>query len=162
MNNQALCQRQRPNENMDKIREKLLQSLMEKLGQIMKGTHAINNVPFGDPQLSRPQFIILFFIAPKKSGATVKDLAKFMGVTPGAVTQFIDVLVEKKLVNREESSRDRRTINIKLTNLAKKQFYHFKKEYFKNLSNAFTNLTTAEISQFIRLIEKIKTPDKRA
>jgi len=145
---------------MDNIRQKLLQSLMEKLGQIMKGPHAINNIPFGDLQISRAQFMILFFIAPKKSGATVKDLAKLLGVTSGAVTQFIDILVEKKLVNREEGSYDRRVSLIKLTGFAKKQFRRFKKEYFLNLSDSFTNLSTAEIGEFIRLIEKIKTPDK--
>ena len=145
---------------IDKNKQKLLESLIEKLGQTMKSMHAINDFPFDKLQLTQPQFMILFFLAPKKAGATVKDLARFMRVTPGAITQFIDVLVKKKLVSRTEGLRDRRIISIKLTRSAKKQFRRFKKEYFKNISNAFANLSTREISQFIRLVEKIKTSTK--
>lgn len=145
---------------MDKNRQKLVQRLMEKSGRIMKSLHDINDLPFGELQLSRPQFMILFFIAPKKAGAKVKDLAKFMGVTPSAVTQFINVLVEKRIVSREEDSRDRRIISIKLTSSAKKKFRRFKKEYFENIGDVFTSLSTAEISQFIRFIEKIKIPKR--
>ncbi|MCX6797830.1 MAG: MarR family transcriptional regulator [Candidatus Falkowbacteria bacterium] len=148
------------NYDTDRNREQLLQQLMAKSGQTMKSVHAFNDFPFGSFKLSRPQVMILFFIAPKKAGATVKDLAGFMRVTSGAVTQFVDVLVEKKLVSREAANRDRRVIIIKLTDFAKKEFNHFKKEYFKNISDAFTNLSTAEIGQFIKLVAKIKTPNK--
>jgi len=148
------------NKNANHNRQKLLQLLMEKLGQIMKSMHAINDFPFGDLQLSRPQFMILFFIAPKKAGATVKELAKFLRVTPSAVTQFIDILVEKKLVSRKGESRDRRIVSIKLTGPAKKQFRRFKAEYFKNMSDAFEKLSRAEVEQFIRLVGKIKAPNR--
>jgi len=137
-------------------RQKILQLLIEKFSRIIKNSQTLNNFPFGDCQLSRPQVMILFFIAPKKNGATVKELAKFMQVTPGAVTQFIDILVKKKLVSREGGSGDRRSINIKLTSLAKKQFSHFKKEYLENIGFAFSSFSTAEIYQFIKLISKIK------
>lgn len=137
-------------------RQKLLQLLIEKFRRIIKSSHALNNFPFGDCQLSRPQVMILFFVAPKKNGATVKEISKFMQVTPGAITQFIDILVKKKLVNREGGTRDRRSTNIKLTGLAKKQFSHFKKEYLKNIDLAFSSFSTSEIYQFIKLTGKIK------
>lgn len=146
--------------NMDKNRSKLLQTLIEMIDEIMKSRHSITTFPFDDFQLSRPQFMILFFIAPKKSGATVKELAKFMRVTPGAVTQFVDILVKKKLVSREEGSNDRRISSIKLSAAAKKQFRRFKKEYFSSIGDAFVNLSTAEITQFISLVKKITVPNK--
>lgn len=127
----------------------------------MKGMHSINDLPFADLQLSRPQFMILFFIAPKKIGATVKELAGFLRVTPGAVTQFTDTLIEKKLVSRSAGSGDRRIISVKITSSAKKQFSRFKKEYFKNIGGSFCNLSTAEIQQFIGLVEKIKIPARQ-
>lgn len=143
---------------MDRNREKCLESLMGKLSQIMKSMQAVSDFPFGDFYLSRSQFMILFFIAPRKNGATVKDLAKFIGVTPGAVTQLIDILVDKNLVVREGDRQDRRIISIRLTSGAKKQFQRFKKEYFKNISCAFDGLSTAELGQFIEFVEKIKFP----
>ena len=141
---------------IDKKRQKLIQLLLEKLGQAMKNIHTIKSFPFGDLQLSQSQIMILFFIVQEKGRAALKDLAKFMRVTPGAITQFIDILVQKKLVVREESRLDRRLISIRLTSQAAKKFHQFKKGYFENASLAFNNLTTEEINQFISFVEKIK------
>ena len=145
------------NNNMEKNRQKLLQGLIEKLGHTIKSIHSGQSFPFGEFKLSQQQVMILFFVAEKKDGAAVKDLAKLMRVTPGAVTQFIDVLVEKKLVQREADASDRRGINIKLTGTAKKQFNQFRKNYFVAVSQAFKDFNVAEIGQFIELLGKIKT-----
>lgn len=140
---------------MDKERQKLLESLLAKMGQAIKDMHHLGTLPFGSLRLSRPQFVILLYIAPKKGGATVKELAKFMQITPGAITQFVNVLVTEKLVSRQSASPDRRIISLKLTEKAKRQFGRFKAEYFKKISTSFARLSTPEIAQFIRLIEKI-------
>ena len=143
---------------MDKPRQQLLEKLMEKIDDIMKQRHAMTNFPFADFKLSRVQFLILFYIAPKKEGATINEIAKFLRVTPSAVTQFVDILVKKKLVTRQVDLNDRRVISVNLTSPAKKQFANFKKEYFKNIGGAFSNLSLTELEQFINLISKIKTP----
>lgn len=141
---------------MGKTREELLQSLIEKMVNVMKGMHATHGFPFGDFKLSRPQVMILFFIARKKDGVSAKDLAGFLNVTSGAITQFIDTLVEKKLVSREEDSKDRRTLKIGLTDMAKEKFVAFKKSYYKSVSPAFNAFSEDEIEQFIFFLGKIK------
>ena len=83
-------------------------------------------------------------------------MAKFLHVTPGAVTQFIDGLVEKKLVKREENKNDRRGVNIKLTSSTLRQFNNFRKKYLESASVAFNSLTDNELMQFITLVDKIK------
>lgn len=137
-------------------RQELLQELIAKLIQAIKDIHSHQTFPFGDFLLNRQQVMILFFIAEKKEGAIVKDLAKFLRVTPGAITQFIDVLVTYKLVRREESASDRRLTRIKLSNPAKKKFEQFRTDYFISTSRAFKDFQTTELQQFIKLLEKIK------
>ena len=146
---------------MEKKRQQLIQGLMEEMNTIMRGWHAINNFPFEDYQLNRSQLMILFFVAPKKEGATVNELAKFIRITPGAVTQLVDSLVEKKLVSREEDRGDRRVSIMKLSVSARKQFNRFRKEYFLNIGEAFSQLSTAEIAHFVALVGKIKIPADR-
>lgn len=137
-------------------RQELLQKLIAKLVQVIKDLHSCQSFPFGDFLLNRQQVMILFFVAGKKEGAVVKDLAAFLRVTPGAITQFIDVLVNYKLVKREEAANDRRLTRIKLSNSAKKKFKQFRINYFISASRAFKDFQTAELGQFIKLLEKIK------
>src|SRR3990170_3653135 len=100
---------------MNKNREELLHFLTEKLGCVMRSIYTGPRFPFGEFTLGASQVRILFSIAKEKGGASVKDLAEILGVTPGAVTQFVDGLVEKDLVKREEDLSDRRILRIKLT-----------------------------------------------
>ncbi|MFA5130873.1 MAG: MarR family transcriptional regulator [Patescibacteria group bacterium] len=143
-------------------RQKLLRTLIEKLQYTIKEMHAGQSFPFGEYLLNQQQVIILFFVAKNNDKATLKELAKLMHVTAGAVTQFVDALVEKKLVIREEGLRDRRSINIKLTPLAKKHFKHFKDNYFSAVSRVFEDFSAEELVQFGHLIGKIKNPNCEA
>ncbi len=141
-------------------REKLLQTLITKLMQAIKKIHSGQNFPFGDFTLTHQQIMILFFIAKHKRGVIVKDLANFLQVTPGAITQFTDVLVSYKLVCRERTTDDRRLTKIKLSPAAQIKFKKFKNDYLFSASQAFENLTINELQEFIRLIEKITIKDK--
>jgi DNA-binding MarR family transcriptional regulator len=124
---------------------------------VMKNMHAKQGFPFGEFKLSRPQAMILFFIAKNKEGASSKDLAAFLNVTSGAITQFIDALVEKELVKREEDPKDRRILRMTLTESAKERFDAFKKNYHKSANPLFDGFSENEINQFIFLLNKINT-----
>ncbi len=137
-------------------RQELLQLLITRLSQAIKDMHAGQKFPFGEQEISRQQVMILFCLSEKSEGLAVKDLAKSLQVTPGAVTQFVDTLVSKKLVERTEGKKDRRLIDIKLSATAQKQFYHFKKNYLLTASRAFQDFSEMELKQFIALIAKIK------
>lgn len=138
-------------------RQKQLEALIEKMVWVIKSLHARHGFPFGESKLNRLQVMVMFFIFRKKDGTNAKELAKFLNVTSGAVTQFIDVLVEKKLLQREEDSTDRRVTKILLTTGARQKFAAFKKTYYKSVSPAFDGLSDEEVGVFIRLLGKIKT-----
>lgn len=137
-------------------REELLKTLIEKLTRTIHNINAAQSFPFGDCLLSKQQIMIVFFIYDHKSEASVKEIAKFLHVTSGAVTQFVDSLVDNKIVKREENSSDRRSVNIKLTADTEKQFTNFRKKYFASASKSFAAINDQELKQFIDLVEKIK------
>ncbi len=88
---------------------------------------------------------------------SVKELAEFTGVTPGAITQFVDALVEKGLVSREGDPLDRRVVRLKVTDLAKNQFEKFRQEHLASFSKVFDVLTDEEIKNLIGSMEKIES-----
>ena len=143
---------------MSKAREELLQLLTEKLGCVMRSMHTGQRFPFGEFTLGASQVRILFFVAGKMGGASVKDLAEMLDVTPGAVTQLVDSLVEKDLVKRAEDSNDKRILRITLTELAESKFKQFRKDYFTSVSRVFNTLSDEEIRQLITLLAKTNIP----
>lgn len=140
---------------MDKTREDLMQTLIQRMMSIMRHLHH-DSIP-SEPPLSPPQVHLLFSIASKQEGISVKDLAERTSVTPGAITQFVDGLVEMGLVMREGDPNDRRIVRLKLTELAKSQFEHFRKDYLTSASRVFDVLSNDEIKQLITLFDKINT-----
>lgn len=142
---------------MSNTRRELLQSLVEKMVSIMRLVHAGHGFRFSEFRLAPPQVRILFYIAKQEEEVAVKDLAEMLNVTPGAVTQLVDTLVEMDLVRRGEDARDRRVIRIKLTELARSKLEEFRKDYLKTASRVFDILSDAEIQELVRLLAKVDT-----
>ena len=140
---------------MGNNRKELLQALAEKMTSVLRRVHAVQGFKFSEFILRPPQVRILFFIARQNEGVAVKDLAEMLNVTPGAVTQFVDALVEMDLVRREEDAKDRRIIRIKLTELARGKLAEFRKGYLASASRLFDILSDAEIGELIRLLDKV-------
>ncbi len=141
---------------MTKNKQKLLQELAIKSIEVIKNLHKKQKFPFGDLKLNRRQVMILFLIAETKQGKSVKDLAQFFKVTPGAITQLINVLVDYKLVCRYQDIQDRRSVHIILSSSAKARFKKFKSNYFNVFSAGFKDFKIEELENFTKLIRKIK------
>ena len=144
---------------MNKTRTQLLEQVLNHLGYISRSISAPHGFSFGDMVLTKPQVNIFFFVAHHQDGVSVKDIAKFLHVTKGAVTQFIDTLVEKNLVKREEDARDRRVQRIRLTEFAESRFDQFKTSYYLSLNKLFDVLTDQEVEQLVSLLEKLRISD---
>jgi DNA-binding MarR family transcriptional regulator len=140
---------------MEQTREDLLQTVVQRMMSIMR--HVRHVGPPVEPILSPPQMHVMFSIALYKEGISVKGLAEGTGVTPGAITQFVDTLVEKGLVAREGDPNDRRVVRIKLTDEAKNQFEKFRTEHLASMCRVFDVLTDDEIKQLITILTKIDT-----
>ena len=96
----------------------------------------------------------------EKEGFSVKDLAKLLRVTSGAITQMVDHLVEKGFLKREEDQIDRRYQRIKFSDKAIKKFGFLRERYNSSISAAFKNLNDKELRSLIELLGKIDSPEE--
>lgn len=67
----------------------------------------------------------------KDKNLTVNDLARRMDLSSSRLTRILDGLVEKKIINRELSEKDRRTMNISLTQKGKRIQNELNETYIK-------------------------------
>lgn len=143
---------------MEKTREDLLQTLINHMMSL--GKQIGHDFLKSEPTLSPPQVRLLFSIGRKTDGLSVTELAELTGVTPGAITQFVDTLVDKNLVVREGDANDRRIVKLKLTSMARSQFENFKKEHLASVTRIFKPLSNEELQLFINILMKIDIPHK--
>ena len=86
---------------------------MDTVPQIVQAIRVEMRLGHG-ANISIPQFRTLRFIQ-RQPDSSLSNLADHMGLTPPSVSKLVDGLVKQKLINRQESSTDRRRLTLKLT-----------------------------------------------
>ncbi len=143
-------------EILNPSRDELIQQFLDQMFSVMKEIH--RDISPHEPLLSPPQARLAFTIAKyKDEGISVKELAKIANITPGAITQFTDVLIMKNLVTREEDPNDRRIVRLKLTSVARSHMEKFRKDFLTAASRKLDVLSVEELSQLNILLSKVSS-----
>lgn len=108
-------------------------------------------------RLTHAHMGLLYHLKSSPEGLSVKDLAAKLCVTSGAVTQFIDELVEKGFVVREEDTQDKRVLRVKLSKKIHEKMEKFMENYLKQIEPKFENFSEQEIKSLVKLLEKINS-----
>jgi DNA-binding MarR family transcriptional regulator len=141
-------------ENQKDTREYLLQRTVEQLFSVMRKIN--RDVSPHKHFLSPPQARLVFIISRfKEEGISVKELAERSAVTPGAITQFVDVLIAKDLVKREADLNDRRIVRLKVTPAAESRLQKLKEEFFTSAARTFGVLQDDELKHLIDLLARV-------
>src|SRR5438105_1035977 len=122
---------------MTNKRRKLIQDLAEAMSSLKASFYHGQGPAFMQNGIGMPHFKLMMKMAASDDGISVGELSKSLHVTPGAITQFIDKLVDKGLVERYEDPNDRRVVRIKITTKAKGRFEKMKKLHFERLTKMF-------------------------
>lgn len=137
-------------------RKALIGKLFERISEITRDIGKSKGHLFEAHSLSRSEGEILFLVAHSETGRTVKELAKALKITHGAVSQFLDAMMKKELVIKETDYLDKRSTRIRLSQKAIHEFKEFEKTHFAKISNIFDDLEDLEIEQLIFLLKRIK------
>ena len=86
---------------------------------------------------------------------TMGDVAAKLGVSKGAATQILDVLVAKKLVRRTLDPHDRRVVRLQLTTQSQLMTDHFQQYMTEAVADLFAVLSDAEVAQLGQLMDKV-------
>ena len=145
---------------MSDKRQQLIQDVLEAMGSV-RGSFAHGHGPmFRKHGFGMPHFKLLMKMAASDEGVSVSELSQKLGITPGAVTQFIDKLVDKGMVERLEDPADRRVVRIKLTDKARTKFRKMREFHFERMKNMFKNLSDEELEKLAEIVKKIEVePD---
>lgn len=113
--------------------------------------------PTGEkPLITHAQWYVLCSIDQSKT-TNVKDMAHSMSISPSAITQLVDGLVDTGLVTRREDPVDRRTTQLSLSSKGKKHLQLIKKKKMESLISIFEVLSDTELATFHKLQQKLLT-----
>ncbi|MBG6058921.1 DNA-binding MarR family transcriptional regulator [Cryobacterium sp. MP_M5] len=152
-------------------RQQGLARVLAAIGTVNREFTARGSYPFQDRALGRSQLDLLFVLSQAGgtgtgsgtgtgTGLGVGGLAAALGVTSGAVTQLVDALRSEGLVTSEVNPADRRGRIIRLTADAAVEVDAFQREYAVALAPRFDALTSAEVVELERLLNKVQAaPD---
>ncbi|MFD3447930.1 MarR family winged helix-turn-helix transcriptional regulator [Microbacteriaceae bacterium 4G12] len=94
----------------------------------------------------------------KQGSCKISELAQKMEVKPSAVTFMIDRLEQYKYVMREHDKKDRRVVNISLTNEGQEKVKKVLEDRKKIVAQYLSHLTTDELSFLANIAEKLAQP----
>lgn len=100
------------------------------------------------------QFFVLMYLR-KKESCKISEIAEMMGVKPSAVSFMIDRLEHNDFVYREHDKKDRRVVNIMLTEEGNKKLESVIKDRKEIFESFLFNLSDDELLQFAKITEKL-------
>ncbi|PGS56451.1 MarR family winged helix-turn-helix transcriptional regulator [Bacillus sp. AFS041924] len=100
------------------------------------------------------QFFVLMYLRKNKS-CKISEVAEMMGVKPSAVSFMIDRLEHNNFVYREHDKKDRRVVNIMLTEEGIKKLDIVMKERKEIFESFLFTLSDEELLQFAIITEKL-------
>ncbi|MHB9019730.1 MAG: MarR family winged helix-turn-helix transcriptional regulator [Minisyncoccota bacterium] len=134
---------------MEKDKIKKIISLIFTFNQV---THEkFRNKDFKQSPL---QIMTLKFIE-IKGDPTMKDLAKFLFITPPSATSLMDNLVGRGMIERIMDEKDRRVLRLVLTEKGRRVLKVADQFIMKSIGEKFKVLNSNEQDQLIDIIEKI-------
>jgi DNA-binding MarR family transcriptional regulator len=134
-------------------REDLIQQIVEDLARCQRPASAGVWKVLG---LSHAQLGMLFMLRYHRQ-ASPKQIADFLGVSKSAVSQLLDPLVDKGLVNRQNDPKDRRIIRLSLTPKGLQMLKKMHRLKFAGVRSALNSLDTKELNQLAGLQSKVAT-----
>ncbi len=109
----------------------------------------------GFAELSVPQLHMLMTIR-KGKDVHVSELADLLGVSPPSVSAMVDRLVEKGIILREHSKKDRRKVMVRVSAAAEKDFAEFDRNAMESFVELIEKIGPETTNSWCSVLEKVK------
>jgi DNA-binding MarR family transcriptional regulator len=140
-----------------KKNEKRIQDLTTYLEDIVEyfifKLHDPNS--FSCPEDLNKKEVSVIEVIGKKEPCTMSEVAEGVNLAVSTLTGIIDTLVEKKYVLRERSQKDRRIVNVRLSENGQKVYQSHHNTHVMMSKSILSYLENEEQIEFIRLFKKI-------
>ena len=98
-------------------------------------------------ELSDPEVVILARLAESEDGTiSVKEIFEALHpINPSKLTQVTNEMEERGLITKERDKRDRRRVNLILTETGREAYYALEREMARLLARHFAKASSAEL-----------------
>ncbi len=135
-------------------RTEALTELMSTVSSIKRSFHGQTYQCSDGSLLTSGQLGLLFAI--KHHGPiSAQDLAARLSLTPGAVSQLVESLVESGYLTRTPRFDDRRIFDLTLSENGSEKVASIEKERHAIINQATSDLSEAELTQLVNAMQKI-------
>ena len=107
-----------------------------------------------DTELSPSAIKFLFAFADERSAYPIGALGEYSRVKKSTMTDMVDRMERDGMAERIRDKEDRRVVKVKLTPKGKKVRKEFLRKRRAEFQSIFSQLTPAEIRQFVSCLEK--------
>ena len=138
---------------MDK-RSKSIENLFATTAVVQRMMHACLQRSFDELSVAPSQLQLLHLIR-EQQPISLKTLATDMRLTPGAITQLVEGVVQAGYVTRSESQEDRRITVVSLTPAGVEICKQLEQKKHALLTKVLADLNDEELEVFLRAQQKL-------
>ncbi len=135
-------------------RDEKIETIISQLNALRKLGFENQKVTLTNAGLTLGQGHLLQAIGSVKS-LQAGDIADKMGITPGAITQVLDILESRQLICRSNDPEDRRKVKISLSGNGKKCLKLLKKAMHSDIKSLFSTLNDSDIRSLEEIVKKL-------
>ena len=139
---------------MKQSRDQLIEALFDSMNAVKRGFHGSLQNMTRDFPISGAQLELLFTIRGNQPTSS-KQLATMLHLTPGAVSQLLDSLLQHNLVTRQTSEQDRRVQYLSLSEKGEQLLHNFEKARRKIMEAIIADLSDEELEVWLRVQQKM-------
>lgn len=132
---------------------------IRQFSQIMHRMHRSDLTLRLNTGFSRSEFGLMNFIAchqkkEQSEGVTISEISEFIQISKPAISQIVNALEEKELVQRLTTKKDRRVVYVSLTEKGQSELSHMKSMINGRILSVLEKMGEEDASQFIQLLDK--------
>lgn len=135
-------------------REEIIEAIFANMQQMHRTGATKFHLLMGQQDISLSQMELLITVKHRQP-VSAKDIAAHMHLTPGAVTQLMEGLVEKQYIERRPDERDRRIVNIHLADAGKQKLKALWERRKAMLHKIMETLDDEELAVMLRVQRKM-------
>lgn len=135
-------------------REELIEAIFANMHQMHRAGASKFHSLIGKMYISSSQMELLVTVKHMQP-ISVKNIAAHMRLTPGAVTQLMEGLVERGYLERNPDEQDHRVTNVRLAESGALQLKELWEKRKSMMREVLGSLTTEELTIMLRAQEKI-------
>ena len=108
-----------------------------------------------DPDDIPDSYVFLLFMIYRKGKVKTNELSDYFSITPGAATAIADKLENLELISRNRDPRDRRIIQIELTEKGQRYVDQRKSEHITLFQTILQEYSEEELRETVRMLNKL-------